>query len=126
MPKNLVSITLILLSCGILLYLDCLNRQEKRNLVQIRQGIDQVRAEARKRETVKTVFATQQLVSLNHCLKAADTAKSKYTNIMLKMPPHKRDQLVIFQKVMKESEKIYPAAKAVCQQGYEARIKEGV
>ena len=126
MLKKVIGIIIICVTGGALLYLDCLNKQEKGSAEQIRMGLDHLRAQGKLRGVAKEAQASQQLAALKQCQLAADNASTAYNVIIHEVAPRKRGQIVMPPGVTEETAKILPAARAECQKMYDARIKEGV
>jgi len=125
MIKKLLGIIIIFITGGALLYLDCLNRQEKNSAEQIRLGLDQLRIEGKRRVAAKEAMTGQKQVTLNQCLAAADKARADYTLVIEQVAPRKKGQPVIPPAATAEAEKIWGAAKAECQHAYETQVKDG-
>lgn len=126
MNKTVIAIALICISGGAWLYLDCLNRQEQGANEKIHMGIEQARAEAKKRLSTKAGFELLLRTNLSNCQAAAEKAKSDYVNLMQEIMPRKRGQIVIPPTISVGIEATLASGQAECQQIYEKQLKDGV
>jgi uncharacterized membrane protein YdbT with pleckstrin-like domain len=125
MIKVVIAVVLILTSAGAWLYLDCLNKQEQGANEKIHIGIEQARAEAKKRMSAKASFELQINTNLTNCQAAAEKAKADYANLMQEIMPRKRGQIVTPPSITDGIEKVLATAKAECQQIYDTQLKDG-
>lgn len=127
MTKKIAGIFLILISTGVWLYLDLLNKQELGNAEQIHQSVESARAEAKKRAEMKENFENLTLIYLNHCQVAAEDANNSYMELAeLAVSPGKNGKKIVPQMLEEEAEKIKVAAMAVCQKIYNGRLQSGL
>ncbi len=126
MIKVVIAVVLIFSAGGAWLYMDCLNRHEQGVTEQMHQGVDQARAEAKRRAEAKAIMEYQIQATLTSCMAAAEKAKSDYMLLIQKaIPPAKRGSTVIPQAVVDEAEMLLTTAKAECQQAHDSRLKNG-
>ena len=125
MNKTVIAIALIFITGSAWLYLDCLNRQEQGANEKIHMGIEQARAEAKKRMSSKTSFEHQIQSNLTNCHAAAEKAKADYVTLMQEVMPRKRGQIVIPRTISDGVEAILTSSKAECQQIYDKQLKDG-
>lgn len=125
MLKILIAVVLAFLAGGAWLYLDCLNNHEQVSTERMHQDVNQVRLEASRRADAKAAFEYQMKTTLNSCQAAADKAKNDYMALIQKVAPSKRGRVIIPQDVLDQTETLAIAAKADCQQIYDALLKNG-
>jgi hypothetical protein len=126
MIKVVIAVVLIFAAGGAWLYMDCLNQHEQGVTEQMHQGVDQARAEAKRRAEAKAIMEYQIQATLTSCQAAAGKAKSDYMLLIQKaVPPTKRGPAVIPQAVVDEAEMLLTTAKAECQQAHDTRLKNG-
>lgn len=127
MIKAVVGVVLIFAAGGSWLYLDCLNRHEQGVTEQMHQGVDQARAEAKRRAEAKAIVEYQIQATLSSCQAAAEKSKNDYMLLIQKaVPPGKRGPAVIPQEIVDEAEMLLTTAKADCQQIHDTRLKSGI
>lgn len=124
MFKKVLGIFIICITGGALLYLDCLNKQEKNSSEQIRLGLEQLRIEGKRRVAAKEAMTDHKQAALNQCLAAAGKARADYTLVIEQVAPRKRGQAVAPQTATAEVEKIWTAAKVECQQTHDTPAKD--
>lgn len=125
MFKKVIAITLIFLASGTWFYLDCMNKQEQGASIQIHQGIEQARAEAKKRMLADAKFGYQTLLNLTMCQTSAESAQKDYINLVYEAVPSKQGKFTMPQAVTDKATRILAAAKAECQKTYDNLIKNG-
>ncbi|HEU0188028.1 MAG TPA: hypothetical protein VFR06_09070 [Gallionellaceae bacterium] len=124
MVKIVIALVLFFVAGGSWLYLDCLNKQELGQTQSLQQGVQQARAEAKRRAESKALYERQAQAGLKSCQDAAEKAKTDYMALLQKTLPSKRGVVVVPQAAMDEAETILAAAKAACQQGYDEKQKQ--
>jgi len=124
MIKKVIGLIVISITGGALLYLDCLNKQEKNSSEQIRLGIEQVRAQGKQRGQAKELLASQQLDSFKQCQLGAEKAREAYGAVIQQLAPRKRGQMLIPQAVRDESEIIYSTAQSECKRNYDTHTSK--
>ena len=124
MIKAIIAVTLVFSSAGAWLYLDCLNKQEQGASEKIHIGIEQARAEAKKRLLTKAQLELQIKSALSSCQATAEKAKTDYQSLIQEILPRKRGQIVVPQLVTDGVAKIHASAQAECQQAYDNQMKD--
>ena len=125
MFKKVTAIVLIFLASGTWFYLDCMNKQEQGASAQIHQGIEQARAEAKKRMLADAKFGYHTLLNFTTCQSAAESAQKDYLTLVYDAVPNKNGKFIMPHAVTDKSVKILTAAKAECQKTYDALLKSG-
>ena len=125
MIKRVVAILLIFTAGGAWFRLDCLNEQEKGASEYINEGIQQARAEAKRRVLSESRFGFFIRTNLSNCQEAADKANKAYVNLVKEATPRKQDKNDIVQPIVIYPEPVLMAAKAECQRIYDAQLKSG-
>jgi hypothetical protein len=125
MFKKVIAIVLVFLASGTWFYLDCMNKQEQGASAQIHQGIEQARAEAKKRMLADAKFGYHTLLNFTVCQTAAESAQKEYLNLVYDAVPNKQGKFIMPHTVTEKSIKILTAAKAECQKTYDALLKSG-
>ena len=125
MFKKVIAIVLIFLASGTWFYLDCMNKQEQDASAQIHQGIEQARAEAKKRMLADAKFGYHTLLNFTACQSAAESAQKEYLDLVYDAVPNKQGKFIMPHTVIEQSIKILTTAKAECQKTYNALLKGG-
>lgn len=125
MFKKVIAIVIIFLASGTWFYLDCMNKQEQGASAQIHQGIEQARAEAKKRMLIDAKFGYHTLLNFTVCQTAAESAQKEYINLVYDAVPNKQGKFILPHSVTEKSAKILAAAKAECQATYDTLLKNG-
>lgn len=80
--KAVAAVVTIFLGAGAWLRLDCLNQQELLESAQICDGIEQARAEGKKRVLVEEKFEKLILANFAYCNAAAEKSKNDYVKLV--------------------------------------------
>lgn len=127
MIKKSVAVALIALTGGAWIYLDYQNKQEMRQLEEMRKAIEQARlqalAEAKAMAVAKNKFEAQ--VELDACKASAERAREDFLSQSRKPVRNKPGQFAIPQAAVDEAAQKLEAANATCQANYENRLKSG-
>ena len=134
--KEVIAIVLIFAASVLWLRLDYMNRLELGASEYIHDGIEQARAEAKKRSLDKEKFEQLILANFNHCQSTAEKTWENYDHLMQKIADksiiyhlHLMQKLerrnvsefVVPKSVTDEATKMLEIAKAECQQVYDAQ-----
>ncbi len=125
MFKKIIAIVLIFLASGAWFYLDCMNKQEQGASAQIHQGIEQARAEGKKRMLADAKFGYHTLLNFTACQSAAESAQKEYLDLVYDAVPNKQGKFIMPHTVTDKSAKILSSAKAECQKTYDIHLKSG-
>ena len=125
MYKKVFAIVMIFFASGTWFYLDCMNKQEQGASVQIHQGIEQARAEAKKRMLADAKFGYHTLLNFSVCQAAAESAQKEYISLVYDAVPNKQGRFIMPHAVVAQSVQIMSAAKAECQNTYDNLLKSG-
>jgi hypothetical protein len=138
--KKVIAAVLIFAASLLWLRLDFMNQLELGASEHIHDGIEQARAEAKKRLLEKERFEKLILANLVNCQSAAESAKDSYEslmqkavekaniyhiNFMQKAELSKHGEFIIPKAVTDEARKMLLTARAECQQIYDEQLQNG-
>ena len=138
--KKIVAVVLIFAASILWLRLDFMNQLELGASEYIHDGIEQARAEARKRLLEKERFEKLILANLGNCQAAAEDANDSYESLMQKAVSNankyheslvqnselrKSVEFIIPKAVTDEAKKMLLTAKAECQKIYDMQLYNG-
>jgi hypothetical protein len=138
--KKIIAVVLIFAASILWLRLDFMNQLELGASEHIHDGIEQARAEAKKRLLEKERFEKLILANLGNCQaaaedahisyeslmqKAVDKANKYHVNLMQKTELSKPGEFIIPKAVTGEAAKMLLAARVECQQIYDMQLHNG-
>lgn len=121
MTRKIVAAVLILLAGGAWIYLDYLDKQEKREAEAMRKEMEMAHA----RVVAKGRFESEIYNDLAICRQAAKDANHEYVTRNEQPVPGKPGQFTTSRAVMDEAVRKLEAAYVECQHTYDARLKAG-
>lgn len=139
--KWVASVSMIFLAAGAWLRLDCMNQNELQASAQICDGIEQARAEARKRAATDAKFEKLIVANYNQCKASAEKSRNDYVKLVQNAvlvqnagkadiakaatrKHNKAEQYYIPPAAIIESKNMLRAAQAECLQIYESQKQE--
>ena len=129
MLKKIVSSSLIVIFCGVWIYLDHLNKLQIKEAQEMRQAMEQARLQAIARATAaaeaKAKFESAIMADLTTCKATAEKAKEDFLTQNRKPVRRKPGQFTVPQAAMDEAEKTLETANAACQATYDTRLHNG-
>ncbi len=129
MLKKIVSSSLIVIFCGVWIYLDHLNKLQIKEAQELRVAMEQAHAQALARAKaaaqVKALFEATILADLTTCKATAEKANEDFLVQNRKPVRRKPGQFTIPQAVTDEAAKMLETANAACQATYDTRLRTG-
>ncbi len=129
MLKKIVAGSLIVIFCGVWIYLDHLNKLQIKEAQEMRQAVEQARlqaiARAKAAAEAKAKFESAIMADLTTCKATAEKAKEDFLAQNRKPVRRKRGQFAVPQAAMDEAAKTLEAANAACQATYDTRLHNG-
>jgi hypothetical protein len=131
--KTVIAFVLILFSGWLWMRLDFMNRIELIASEYIHDGVEQARAEIKRRIQDDESFKKLILANLAHCQEAAENDKDSYLKLVqdsvrLKNETTKHtahEKFIVSKAVADKAEKMLASAKAECQQIYDNQLQNG-
>lgn len=129
MLKKIVSSSLIVIFCGVWIYLDHLNKLQIKEAQELRQAMEQARiqalARAKAAAEAKAKFESAIMADLTSCKATAEKANEDFLIQNRKPVRRKPGQFTIPQTVSDEAAKTLETANAACQATYDSRLRTG-
>lgn len=129
MLKKIVASSLIVIFCGVWIYLDHLNKLQIKEAQELRQAMEQARAlalaRAKAAAEVKAKFEATIMADLTTCKATAEKANEDFLAQNRKPVRRKPGQFTIPQAVMDEAAKTLETANGACQTTYDTRLRTG-
>lgn len=129
MLKKIVSSSLIVIFCGVWIYLDHLNKLQIKEAQELRVAMEQARAQAlakaKAAAQVKALFEATIQADLTTCKATAEKANEDFLVQNRKPVRRKPGQFTIPQAVSDEAAKTLETANAACQATYDTRLRNG-
>jgi hypothetical protein len=119
MAKNITAILLILITGGIWIYLDFLNKRELAEFEQTRLEFIQIHAQAKAR------FESLIYSDLSTCQVSAEKTKNTYLTRNQQPVAHSPGEFTTPQAIQDEAARMLGVANAACQQTFERSIRNG-
>jgi hypothetical protein len=119
MVKKVTAVLLILITGGVWIYLDYLNKQELAMVEQTRQEFLVIHAQAKER--FKSLINTD----LGACQAAAEKTKNDYVAQNQITVPNKPGQFTIPQLVADEAARLLSEGNAACQRTFDRNLRSG-
>jgi hypothetical protein len=119
MAKKITAFLLILITGGVWVYLDYLNKQELALVEQTRQEFLVIHEQARER------FKSLVNSDLSACQAAAEKNKNNYVTLNQKSVPNKPGEFTVSKAVSDAAAKLLDEENAACQRNFERSLKKG-
>lgn len=137
--KWVASVIMIFLAAGAWLRLDCMNQKELQDSAQICNGIEQARAEAKRRASTEAKIEKLILANYNYCKATAEKSRNEYVKLVqnaveaenVKLSSRKRDKTSVAKvekffipvEAVRESKNMLNTAQAECMKIYDEQLK---
>jgi hypothetical protein len=130
MLKKIVSSSLIVIFCGVWIYLDHLNKLQIKEAQEMRIAMEQARlqalARAKAAAETKAKFEATIMADLTACKATAEKAKEDFLLQNQKPVRRKPGQFTVSPAVTEEAAKNLETANAACQATYDNRMRTGL
>lgn len=137
--KWVASVIMIFLAAGAWLRLDCMNQKELQDSAQICNGIEQARAEAKRRASTEAKIEKLILANYNYCKASAEKSRNDYVKLVQnavqvenekimsrkrdKATPARIEKFFIPVEAVRESKNMLNVAQTECMKLYDDQMK---
>ena len=129
MLKKIVSSSLIVIFCGVWIYLDHLNKLQIKEAQELHLAMEQARIQALAKvkavAEAKTKFEAGIMADLTTCKATAEKTKEDFLTQNQKPVRRKPGQFTIPQAALDEAAKALESANTACQSTYDTRLHSG-